>query len=57
LYSAKERKTKLFELFLPEGRRKGRLKERKKEYDFSKMNAMQNPYSSKKKAIGINISA
>jgi len=28
----------------------------KKEYDFSKMKAMKNPYASKKKAIGINLS-
>ena len=29
----------------------------KKEYDFSKMKAKKNPYASKKKAIGINLSA
>jgi predicted DNA binding CopG/RHH family protein len=29
----------------------------KKEYDFSKMTANKNPYSSKKKAVGINLSA
>ena len=28
----------------------------KKEYDFSKMTAKRNPYASKKKAIGINLS-
>ena len=28
----------------------------KKEYDFSKMKAVKNPYASKKKAIGINLS-
>ncbi len=29
----------------------------KKEYDFSKMKAKKNPYASKKKAVGINLSA
>jgi predicted DNA binding CopG/RHH family protein len=29
----------------------------KKEYDFSKMKAKKNPYASKKKAIGINLSS
>ncbi|MBI1820895.1 MAG: BrnA antitoxin family protein [Nitrospirae bacterium] len=29
----------------------------KKEYDFSKMKTVKNPYASKKKAIGINLSA
>ncbi|MBI3595198.1 MAG: BrnA antitoxin family protein [Nitrospirae bacterium] len=29
----------------------------KKEYDFSKMKAVKNPYASKKKAVGINLSA
>lgn len=29
----------------------------KKEYDFSKMKAVKNPYASKKKAIGINLSS
>ncbi len=29
----------------------------KKEYDFSKMTAKKNPYASKKKAVGINLSA
>lgn len=29
----------------------------KKEYDFSKMTARKNPYASKKKAVGINLSA
>ena len=29
----------------------------KKEYDFSKMNGKKNPYASKKKAVGINLSA
>jgi predicted DNA binding CopG/RHH family protein len=29
----------------------------KKEYDFSKMKARKNPYASKKKAVGINLSA
>jgi predicted DNA binding CopG/RHH family protein len=29
----------------------------KKEYDFSKMKAKKNPYTLKKKAIGINLSA
>ncbi len=28
----------------------------KKEYDFSKMKEVKNPYSGKKKAIGINLS-
>ena len=28
----------------------------KKEYDFSKMKVMKNPYADKKKAIGINLS-
>lgn len=28
----------------------------KKEYDFSKMEVMKNPYADKKKAIGINLS-
>lgn len=28
----------------------------KKEYDFSKMKAKKNPYVSKKKAVGINLS-
>ena len=28
----------------------------KKEYDFSKMKAEKNPYASKKKAVGINLS-
>lgn len=28
----------------------------KKEYDFSKMKAVKNPYASKKKAVGINLS-
>lgn len=29
----------------------------RKEYDFSKMKARKNPYSSKKKAVGINLSS
>lgn len=29
----------------------------KKEYDFSKMKAKKNPYATKKKAVGINLSA
>ncbi len=29
----------------------------KKEYSFSKMKAKKNPYASKKKAVGINLSA
>jgi predicted DNA binding CopG/RHH family protein len=29
----------------------------KKEYNFSKMKAKKNPYASKKKAVGINLSA
>lgn len=29
----------------------------KKEYDFSKMKAKKNPYASKKKAVGINLSS
>jgi predicted DNA binding CopG/RHH family protein len=29
----------------------------KKEYDFSKMKAQKNPYASKKKAVGINLSS
>jgi len=29
----------------------------KKEYDFSKMKAVKNPYASKRKALGINLSA
>lgn len=29
----------------------------KKEYDFSKMKAVKNPYASKKKAVGINLSS
>ncbi|MFN8847264.1 MAG: BrnA antitoxin family protein [Bdellovibrionales bacterium] len=29
----------------------------KKEYDFSKMKAIKNPYASKKKAVGINLSS
>ncbi len=29
----------------------------KKEYNFSKMTAAKNPYASKKKAVGINLSA
>ena len=29
----------------------------KKEYDFSKMTAKKNPYASKKKAVGINLSS
>jgi predicted DNA binding CopG/RHH family protein len=29
----------------------------KKEYDFSKMKATKNPYASKKKAVGINLSS
>ncbi len=29
----------------------------KKEYDFSKMKGVKNPYASKKKAVGINLSA
>jgi predicted DNA binding CopG/RHH family protein len=29
----------------------------KKEYDFSKMKAHKNPYASKKKAVGINLSS
>ena len=29
----------------------------KKEYDFSKMNGVRNPYASKKKAVGINLSS
>ena len=29
----------------------------KKEYDFSKMKVVKNPYASKKKAVGINLSA
>ena len=29
----------------------------KKDYDFSKMKAKKNPYASKKKAVGINLSA
>ena len=28
----------------------------KKEYDFSKMKATKNPYASKRKAVGINLS-
>lgn len=28
----------------------------RKEYDFSKMKAIKNPYASKKKAVGINLS-
>jgi len=28
----------------------------KKEYDFSKMKAQKNPYASKKKSVGINLS-
>src|SRR5579859_4566236 len=28
----------------------------KKEYDFAKLNAVRNPYASKKKAVGINLS-
>lgn len=28
----------------------------KKEYDFAKMKAVKNPYASKKKAVGINLS-
>ena len=28
----------------------------KKEYNFSKMKAVRNPYASKKKAVGINLS-
>jgi len=28
----------------------------KKEYDFSKMKAVKNPYASRKKAVGINLS-
>ena len=28
----------------------------KKEYDFSKMKAIKNPYAAKKKAVGINLS-
>lgn len=28
----------------------------KKEYDFKKMKAQRNPYASKKKAVGINLS-
>lgn len=28
----------------------------KKEYDFSKMKAVKNPYAAKKKAVGINLS-
>lgn len=28
----------------------------KKEYDFSKMKAVKNPYANKKKAVGINLS-
>ncbi|MBI1820150.1 MAG: BrnA antitoxin family protein [Nitrospirae bacterium] len=28
----------------------------KKEYDFSKMKAKKNPYASRKKAVGINLS-
>jgi predicted DNA binding CopG/RHH family protein len=28
----------------------------KKEYNFSKMKAVKNPYASKKKAVGINLS-
>ncbi len=28
----------------------------KKEYDFSKMKGVENPYASKKKAVGINLS-
>ena len=28
----------------------------KKEYDFSKMKAVRNPYAAKKKAVGINLS-
>jgi len=29
----------------------------KKEYDFSKMKDIKNPYASKKKAVGINLSS
>jgi predicted DNA binding CopG/RHH family protein len=29
----------------------------KKEYDFSKMKGVKNPYAAKKKAVGINLSA
>ena len=29
----------------------------KKEYDFSKMKGIKNPYASKKKAVGINLSS
>lgn len=29
----------------------------KKEYDFSKMKGVKNPYASKKKAVGINLSS
>ena len=29
----------------------------KKEYDFSKMKAIKNPYASNKKAVGINLSS
>jgi len=29
----------------------------KKEYDFSKMKTKKNPYASKKKAVGINLSS
>ncbi|MHB8482046.1 MAG: antitoxin [Nitrospiria bacterium] len=29
----------------------------KKEYDFSKMKAVKNPYATKKKAVGINLSS
>ena len=29
----------------------------KKEYDFSKMKAKKNPYASRKKAVGINLSS
>ena len=29
----------------------------KKEYDFSKMKAIRNPYAAKKKAVGINLSS
>jgi predicted DNA binding CopG/RHH family protein len=29
----------------------------KKEYDFSKMKGKKNPYASKKKAVGINLSS
>src|SRR5438552_1470611 len=43
-------------LFLPVRRLERRCASMRKEYDFSKLKELKNPYAKKKKAVGINLS-